>query len=146
MSLATVVILIVRSMRAPMSPKQGDTGYNRMKYYSALKTHSIRESGKQDDFLAVPEHLIPAEFWLIGFEGKDSDGKHGSVTTVFSSWNAMAGTGIVCMPWAFQESGIITGLFLTFVAFLISFATCWMVIKTAGKDVDYTETLRRNFG
>ncbi len=94
----------------------------------------------------MPEHLIPAEFWLIGFEGKDSDGKHGSVTTVFSSWNAMAGTGIVCMPWAFQESGIITGLFLTLVAFLISFVTCWMVIKTAGKDVDYTETLRKNFG
>ena len=96
--------------------------------------------------MTVPEHLIPAEFWLIGFEGKDSNGKHGSVTTVFSSWNAMAGTGIVCMPWAFQESGIITGLFLTLVAFLISFVTCWMVIKTAGKDVDYTETLRKNFG
>jgi len=58
----------------------------------------------------------------------------------------MAGTGIVCMPYAYQESGILIGIFLTFVAFLISYLTCWMVIKTAGNDIDYTDTLRRNFG
>ena len=96
--------------------------------------------------MKVPEHLVPAEFFLIGFAETDADGKHGSLTTIFSCWNAMAGTGIVCMPWAFQEAGIVLGLLLTFVAFLISFTTCWMVIKTAGNDVDYTETLKRNFG
>ncbi len=58
----------------------------------------------------------------------------------------MAGTGIVCMPWAYQESGVLLGIALTFVAFMLSFLTCWMVIVTAGDDVDYTDTLRRYFG
>jgi amino acid permease len=58
----------------------------------------------------------------------------------------MAGTGIVTMPWAFQQSGIILGVILTFIAFIISFYTCYLVIKTAGNDIDYTETLKRYFG
>lgn len=58
----------------------------------------------------------------------------------------MAGTGIVTMPWAFQQSGIILGVILTFIAFIISFYTCYLVIKTAGDDIDYTETLKRYFG
>jgi amino acid permease len=95
--------------------------------------------------------LIPSDFFIIdlnfGFSGeKSSDGKHGSLTTIFSTWNAMAGTGIVCMPYAFQESGIMIGILLTFIAFAISYYTCWMVIRTAGTDIDYTDTLKRNFG
>lgn len=103
---------------------------------------------RNSTFLALPEHLIPSEYYIIdfGFGEKDPEGKHGSMTTIFSVWNAMAGTGIVCMPWAFQESGIIMGIILTFIAFLISFTTCWMVIKTAGSDIDYTDTLKRFFG
>ncbi len=58
----------------------------------------------------------------------------------------MAGTGIVTMPWAFQQSGIFLGVLLTFIAFIISFYTCYLVIKTAGDDIDYTETLKRYFG
>ena len=84
-----------------MSPRQSHKDYNRMKYYSRLKTHATQVSGKADDFLAIPEHLVPAEYFLIAFGEKDADGKHGSLTTIFSCWNAMAGTGIVCMPWAF---------------------------------------------
>lgn len=125
----------------------GQRDYNRLKYYSALKTHQTRESGFADnEFLAVPEHLIPAEYFIIDFGMKDADGKHGSFTTIFSCWNAMAGTGIVTMPWAFQQSGILLGLILTFIAFVISFYTCYLVIKTAGSDIDYTDTLRRHFG
>lgn len=133
--------------KALSSPQMGQRDYNRLKYYSALKTHQTRESGFADsDFLSVPEHLIPAEYFIIDFGIKDADGKHGSFTTIFSSWNAMAGTGIVTMPWAFQQSGIVLGLILTFIAFLISFYTCYLVIKTAGNDIDYTDTLRRHFG
>lgn len=73
-------------------------------------------------------------------------GKHGSFTTIFSCWNAMAGTGIVTMPWAFQQSGILLGVILTFIAFVISYYTCYLVIKTAGNDIDYTVTLRKHFG
>ena len=35
---------------------------------------------------------------------------------------------------------------LTFAAFMFSFYTCLLVIKTAGNDVDYTDTLRKQFG
>ena len=31
----------------------------------------------------------------------DSSGKHGSLTVVFSVWNAMVGTGMLTLPWAF---------------------------------------------
>jgi amino acid permease len=35
----------------------------------------------------------------------------------------MVGTGIVFTPWAYSEAGILLGLFLTFVAYAMSFAT-----------------------
>jgi hypothetical protein len=59
--------------------------------------------GGDRDLLKVPDHLIPPEYYILdfGLGGVDSDGKHGSFTTIFSCWNAMAGTGIVTMPWAF---------------------------------------------
>ena len=96
----------------------------------------------------MPDHLIPPEFFIIdfGIGEKSTDGKHGSFTTIFSTWNAMAGTGIVCMPYAFQQSGMLIGILLCFIAFMLSYYTCWMVIKTAGNDIDYTDTLRRIFG
>lgn len=75
-----------------------------MKYYNSLKTHAIKESGKlEEDFLAIPDHLIPSEYFILdfGIGEKDPEGKHGSLTTIFSCWNAMAGTGIVTMPWAY---------------------------------------------
>ena len=94
--------------------------------------------------------MIPEEFFIVdfnfGFGEKSADGKHGSLTTIFSTWNAMAGTGIVSMPFAFQSSGIVYGVILTFVAFAFSYITCWMCIKTAGNDIDYTDTLKRVFG
>lgn len=38
------------------------------------------------------------------------------------------------------------GVILTFIAFVISYYTCYLVIKTAGDDIDYTVTLRKHFG
>ena len=76
-----------------------------MKYYNALHTKKAREEGPklEDSFLEVPEHLIPEEFYIIdfGFGDKSPVGKHGSLTTISSTWNAMAGTGIVSMPYAY---------------------------------------------
>ena len=66
--------------------------------------------------------------------------------TIFCTWNCMAGTGITVIPWAFQQSGILLGIFLTWVAFMFSFYTCLLVLKTAGNDVDYTDTLQKQFG
>ena len=58
----------------------------------------------------------------------------------------MAGTGMVTIPWAFQQSGILLGIGLTMIAASISFYTCYLVIRTAGNDLDYTDTLKKQFG
>ena len=48
------------------SPKLGDRDYNRMKYYSALKTKKTRdEGGLTDEFLDMPEHLISPDLFLV---------------------------------------------------------------------------------
>mmetsp|Transcript_832 Transcript_832/g.1051 ORF Transcript_832/g.1051 Transcript_832/m.1051 type:complete len:121 (+) Transcript_832:374-736(+) len=72
--------------------------------------------------------------------------KHGSLTTIFSVWNAMVGTGLVTIPWAFSQSGLILGIFLTFIAYAISFTTQYFIMATAGQDMDYTTTLKKLFG
>jgi len=140
-----------RKIRSPMtSPKPGQRDYNRLKYYNALQTAHTRETGLiDDDFLVMPDHIIPPEYFLKtipGMDTSDEQGKHGSFVTIFSCWNGMAGTGVVTMPWAFQGSGILLGSALTFIAFTISFITCYFVVLTAGKDIDYTVTLTRYFG
>ena len=58
----------------------------------------------------------------------------------------MVGTGLVTIPWAYSESGIVLGTILTIVAFLVSFTTQYFVMKAAGEDMDYTETLKKTFG
>lgn len=32
------------------------------------------------------------------------------MVTIFSIWNAMVGTGLVTIPWAYSESGLLLGL------------------------------------
>ena len=76
----------------------------------------------------------------------EPDGRHGSFVTVFSCWNGMAGTAMVTLPWAYQSSGLVLGTILNFTAFSISFFTCYLVVLTAGTDIDYTDTLNRYFG
>ena len=58
----------------------------------------------------------------------------------------MLGTCVCTLPYCFQESGIILGLILTFVTFLISFYTCKLIIDMSGTDPDYSDTLRKFYG
>jgi len=58
----------------------------------------------------------------------------------------MVGSGLVTVPWAYSQSGMILGLILTWAAFIISFTTQYFIMKTAGKDRDYTDTLKKTFG
>jgi sodium-coupled neutral amino acid transporter 9 len=76
----------------------------------------------------------------------DESGKHGSLTNIFSCWNGMVGSGLVTVPWAFNESGIVLGVLLTILAFVISFTTQYYVMKCAGADMDYSDTLKKTFG
>jgi amino acid permease len=100
-----------------------------------------------DDFLKVPQHIIDQDMILTKVPGDtDLTGKHGSLTTIFSVWNAMVGTGLVTIPWAFSQSGLVYGIVLTFISFVVSFTTQYFVMQTAGTDLDFTETLKKQFG
>lgn len=80
---------------------------------------------KSDDFLKIPVHIIDQNLMITRVPGDtdQSTGKHGSLTTIFSVWNAMVGTGLLTIPWAYSEAGLLLGVLLTLVAFLLSFMT-----------------------
>jgi len=69
----------------------------------------------------------------------------------------MVGTGMITIPWAMSEAGLILGickfmldliyyLVLIFLCFIVSFYTCYLVVETAGSDIDFTDTLMKLFG
>ena len=58
----------------------------------------------------------------------------------------MVGSGLLFTPWAYQGAGLLLGIILTIVAFVISFSTQYFVMVTAGADLDYTQTLQKTFG
>eukprot|EP00347_Sterkiella_histriomuscorum_P006074 403354168 len=86
--------------------------------------------------------LNVVKFVLLGKNEK----QQGSFTTIFSVWNSMVGTGLLTIPWAYSNSGFILGIIITFLQFVVSFYTCYLVLKVAGDDTDYTDTLKKYFG
>lgn len=58
----------------------------------------------------------------------------------------MIGSAVVSLPWAYQESGMILGLMITLTSFLVSFYTCRLIIRMAGDDPDYSDTLHKYYG
>mmetsp|Transcript_34136 Transcript_34136/g.24646 ORF Transcript_34136/g.24646 Transcript_34136/m.24646 type:complete len:86 (-) Transcript_34136:1310-1567(-) len=58
----------------------------------------------------------------------------------------MLGSAILSLPWAFQGSGLLLGIIISFTSFVISFYTCKLIVETAGDDPDYCDTLRKYFG
>ncbi|XP_055346885.1 neutral amino acid transporter 9-like isoform X2 [Paramacrobiotus metropolitanus] len=55
----------------------------------------------------------------------------GSVTTVFSLWNAMMGTTMLAIPWAIQQAGFTLGIFLTLFIAGLSYYTITLVLSMA---------------
>ena len=58
----------------------------------------------------------------------------------------MVGSALVSLPWAFQASGLLLGIFVSFTSFLISYYTCSLIIETAKNDSDYIFTLKKYYG
>jgi len=77
------------------------------------------------------------------YEGKRTNSR---LVTVFTTWNAMVGLGLITIPWAYAEAGLLLGLFITVFQYVTSSYTCWMCLHSAGKDVDYTDTVNKYFG
>lgn len=82
---------------------------------------------------------------LIGLD-PEKGGCTTQMSIAFSAWNAMAGMGMVSMPWAYQQSGLVLGILLTFLAFVLAFIAQYLYIVTAGKDLDYTLTMKKALG
>ena len=95
---------------------------------------------------------------VIEAETEGKSGKLGSLTTIFSIWNTIVGSGLLTIPWGYANSGLALGIskqnhlnsytliVITLISFLISYYTCYLVLKTAGTDIDYTDTLQKHFG
>ena len=64
---------------------------------------------------------------------------------VFNTWNAMVGSGTVTIPWAFQQSGVVLGVLLTAIACMLAFSTNYMILRVAGKDTNFSDTMHRYF-
>jgi amino acid permease len=58
----------------------------------------------------------------------------------------MVGSGIVALPWAFGESGFILGLMISVVSVIVSYRTCILMIRVAGNDDEYFDTLYKYWG
>jgi len=72
--------------------------------------------------------------------------KQSSMIIIFSCWKTMIGSAVVSLPWAFQQSGLLLGLIISFTSFFISFYTCKLIIDATGDDNDYSDTLHKYYG
>ena len=58
----------------------------------------------------------------------------------------MVGSSILAVPWAFQEAGLLLGIIICFITFVVGFYTCHLVMKTAKADEDFADTVYKYFG
>lgn len=58
----------------------------------------------------------------------------------------MVGSGLVAFPYVFESSGFVLGIIVAIVAVLISARTCILMIRTAGNDDEYFDTLYKYWG
>lgn len=121
--------------------------YQRMKYYSAIKS-GLKHMSKSTTYMDCPTHIIQDNAFVVFQGGSSSDltGKHSSISTIFSVWNTMVGSSLLTIPWAFSNSGILLGIFISFVTFAIAFYTCNLYIKLARNDLDFSDTVYKYYG
>jgi amino acid permease len=58
----------------------------------------------------------------------------------------MIGSGIVALPWTFENSGFLLGLLICIVSLIVCYRTCILMIRTAGNDDEYFDTLYKYWG
>jgi len=79
-------------------------------------------------------------------EEAEKKGTQSSMIVIFSVWKTMIGTAVVSLPWAFQQSGLMLGLLITFFSFMVSFYTCKLIVDASIHDKDYSLTLKKYYG
>jgi len=108
--------LTTRQDRSPISVPSSHKHYQRMKYYSALRT-GLRHLGEAKDYLNIPLHVIEPKWLLLPHTHQSS------LVTIFSICNCMVGSSLTSLPWAYAQSGLLLGVLITFALFLICFYT-----------------------
>lgn len=141
---------------ALLSPTSNHRQYQRLKYYSALRTgykHLTAEGNEPinnaGSFLAMPDEVIEIEQFIFQnpFLPRAKKGeKQSSIIIIFSCWKTMLGTAVVTLPWAYQESGLALGMIITVVSFVVSFYTCKLIVVSTGDDPEYQDTLKKYYG
>lgn len=58
----------------------------------------------------------------------------------------MVGSGIVALPWTFGQSGFLLGTIICIIGLIISYRTCILIIRVAGNDEEYFDTLYKYWG
>lgn len=58
----------------------------------------------------------------------------------------MIGSGIVSLPWTINNSGILLGIIICIIGVAISYRTCILIIRTAGNDAEWFDTLYKYWG
>ena len=58
----------------------------------------------------------------------------------------MIGSGVVSVPMAFESSGFLLGIIVCVIGVIISSRTCILMIRTAGNDTEYFDTLYKYWG
>ena len=133
--------------RTPINITRESPHYHRLKYYSAIKS-GLKHMSRSTTYMDVPTHVVEENAFVV-FQGPAQDGnvkKHSSISTIFSVWNTMVGSSLLTIPWAFSNSGIVLGIFISFITFIIAFYTCNLYIKLAGNDTDFADTVYKYFG
>lgn len=77
---------------------------------------------------------------------EDPGHKQSSMVIIFSVWKTMIGSAVVSLPWAYQQAGLIMGCLVTCSSFLVSYYTCYLIIRSSRRDSDFSDTVRRYYG
>ncbi|CAI2365038.1 unnamed protein product [Moneuplotes crassus] len=133
--------------RGPIMVPRESPHYHRMRYYSAIRK-GLKHMSQSTTYLDVPTHVIDDNAFIIFQTGREDphDRKHSSLSTIFSIWNTMVGSGLFTIPWAFSNSGIVLGLIISFITFAISYYTCSIYVRLARNDSDFADTMYKYFG
>ena len=115
--------------------------------YKKEFTDSIDEKKKKysNTFIHKPYYLNPNLFQVFQSGKSDESQKVKSYITILSIWNMMMGSGIIALPYSVYNAGIIPTIIICLFYGFVCFYTCRVVVKTGGKDEDYSDAVYRYF-
>ena len=77
---------------------------------------------------------------------QDSTKKNSSIASIFSIWSVMIGSGILSIPWASKEAGIIPTIFINVIFGFMMWYTAYIYVKTGLHAKDFSDTVELYFG